>query len=228
MPDPIAVAAEFWNGLPEAFAAVVLLAAAWPAAVFIRFVVVRVLRAVRVDGGKRRSRLSEFLLKGNVAAPPSVLGGRLVFWLILGAAGVEALKTASPQLHAAVVRRLAAFLPDCLGALLIALLGGLAVVFVANFVRTVALNAGWPHPRFLAAAAKWTGAAAVAIAALGQLGIGGRTAEFLFQTLAAAGAAGIALAFGLGCQDLARDAARRFLADLRERGRDGSGPDLEG
>ncbi len=36
------------------------------------------------------------------------------------------------------------------------------------------------------------------------------------------------LAFGLGCKDLARDAAARFLQNLREKRRTDSRPDLEG
>lgn len=37
-----------------------------------------------------------------------------------------------------------------------------------------------------------------------------------------------ALAFGLGCKDIARDAMLRFLRNLREKGRAEKGPDLEG
>jgi hypothetical protein len=48
------------------------------------------------------------------------------------------------------------------------------------------------------------------------------------QILFAALVFGLALAFGLGCKDIARDAAMRFLQNLREKRRTDERADLEG
>ena len=44
----------------------------------------------------------------------------------------------------------------------------------------------------------------------------------------AAIALGTALAFGLGCKDMARNAMERLIADVKERHRDTSKSDMEG
>ena len=64
--------------------------------------------------------------------------------------------------------------------------------------------------------------------ALEQVDINRTMISTMMQLLFAAVVFGLALAFGLGCKDLARDAAARFLQNLREKRRTDSRPDLEG
>jgi hypothetical protein len=64
--------------------------------------------------------------------------------------------------------------------------------------------------------------------ALEQLNLSRSLLTSLFQILFAAAAFGTALAFGLGCKDIARDAMLRFLRNLREKERAEKGSDLEG
>ena len=64
--------------------------------------------------------------------------------------------------------------------------------------------------------------------ALEQIDLSRTMISAMLQILFAAVVFGLALAFGLGCKDLARDAAARFLQTLRERRRSDGRPDLEG
>jgi hypothetical protein len=64
--------------------------------------------------------------------------------------------------------------------------------------------------------------------ALDQLNLSRSLITTLFQILFAAAAFAAALAFGLGCKDLARDAMQRLLRNLREKERAEKGSDLEG
>jgi hypothetical protein len=61
-----------------------------------------------------------------------------------------------------------------------------------------------------------------------QAGLGRSIVEFIFQVLLGAAAFGTALAFGLGCKDMARDSLQRLIRNLREKERTSRGPDLEG
>ena len=68
----------------------------------------------------------------------------------------------------------------------------------------------------------------VAGLALTQVDLGRTLISTMVQILFAAVAFGLALAFGLGCKDLARDAASRWLQNLREKRRSDGRSDLEG
>jgi hypothetical protein len=89
-------------------------------------------------------------------------------------------------------------------------------------------NAASPHAELIGKAIKYTGFLIVGLIAFDQIGFGKSILTTIFVIMLAATALGLSLAFGLGCQDLARDAMKRFLANLRERGSGGGKGDLEG
>jgi hypothetical protein len=85
-----------------------------------------------------------------------------------------------------------------------------------------------PNARLLSKSIKYLGIAIVVMVALGQIGLGKSIIDFMFEILFGAVCLGAALAFGLGCKDMARDSMQRFLRNLKEKGRGSQGTDLEG
>jgi hypothetical protein len=218
-----------WASLPAAAAALIVLAGGWLGAFALRFAVAKLLQLARFDRLSDRTGLSEFLRKGNVKYSPSKLAGAIAYWIALLAVFLEVARRLDLDIYLAISGKLAAALPNLAAGLLVAVVGYLIVTFIANFTLTIALNASLPHARLLSRAIKWLGAVVVVTMALEQIGLGRSIVEYIFQAMIAAIALGAALAFGLGCKDMARDALQRGLRNLREREREGQGgSDLEG
>jgi hypothetical protein len=228
MASVLASVSAFLQSLPAWVRALLVLAAGGGASFLARLLCWKLLPLVRFDALCARIGISEFLRKGQVSRQPSRLVGTLAW-------GVGLLVTfflVSRQLDIEVVtsysRELTASVPHLIAALLIVVVGLVAVSFVGNFVMTIARNAAYPHAGLVSRTVKVVGIVLVLSLALEQLNLSRSLVTVLFQIAFAAVALGLALAFGLGCKDLAREAMMRFLRNLREKERAGKGPDLEG
>lgn len=219
---------EAWAALPGPLEAAIVLAAGWVAAIGVRFLVSRLLALARFDRFAERAGLSEFLRKGKVKYAPSRLAGVVAYWAALLFVFLEAARTLDTDIYLALSGKLIQALPNVAAGLLIAVVGYLVISFLSNFVLTIALNASIHGARLLAKTIKWLGALVVATMALEQLGLGRSIVEFVFEAFIAAVALGAALAFGLGCKDMAQGLVKSILQNLREREREERGPDLEG
>jgi hypothetical protein len=228
MTDLVVRLRESMAGLPPPFLAVLVLAVGWVAAFALRFIVSRILAAIRFDRMGEKTGLAEFLRKGNARYTPSRLMGVLVYWITLLAALLEVLRIVDEGIYKAFSDKLVQSLPNLAAGVLIIIVGSLVVSFIANFTLTIALNASMPNARLLSKTIKYLGIVVMVMVALGQVGLGKSIVDFLFEVLFGAAAFGASLAFGLGCKDIAHDSMQRFLRNLREKGRSGQDSDLEG
>jgi hypothetical protein len=217
-----------WVTIPAPLAAIIVLAIGWLAASAIRLIITKLLLLIRFDKLGTKTGLSEFLRKGNVKYSPSKLAGVIVYWIALLAVFLGVASILDLNIYLALTGKLVQALPNIATGLLIAIVGYLIVSFIANFILTIALNASVPSARLLSRTFKWLGVIIVVTMALEQIGLGRSIVEFIFQILLAAFALGGALAFGLGCKDMARDLLKKIIHNLREQERGSKGADLEG
>lgn len=221
-------AGDFLRSLPSWVRALMVLAVGGCSAFLLRFLCWKLLPLIRFDRLCARIGISEFLRKGGVSRPPSRLVGTFAWGVVF----VVTFFQVSRQLDIDVVTsfsgEVAASVPRILAAFFVVLVGLVVVSFIGNFVLTVARNAARPHASLLARGVKIAGIVLVLSLALEQLNLSRSLLTSLFQILFAAAALGTALAFGLGCKDIARDAMLRLLRNLREKERAEKGPDLEG
>jgi len=216
------------EALPAFVVAALSLLLGWLAAVSLRFLVSRVLAAVKFDAFSDKTRLTEFLRTGGVGYSPSKLVGSIAYWLVLLVALFQASKAMDVRIAQALTDRVVELFPSLFAAAFIAILGAVLVSFLATFVMTIARNAGVPNAKLVSRAIKLVGDLIVVTIALEQVGLGQTVLSSMFQLLFAAVVFGLALAFGLGSKDLARGAMERFIRALRERERESKGTDLEG
>jgi hypothetical protein len=228
MNEVLARLGALWGGAPLPLRVLGLLALGLLGATVLRFLVTSLLHLVRFDRMSERTGIADFLRKGNAKYTASRLVGALLYWLVVLFTLLRVLALIDYGTYLELTGRLARALPSLVAGLMILVIGGLLVSFFANFLLTIALNASFPNARLFSRAVKYLGYAVVASAAVEQVGLGQSIVQFIFEILLGAAAFGTALAFGLGCKDLARDAMQRFLRNLREKERGGKGPDLEG
>jgi len=190
---------------PRLLAMLTLIALGWAVAAVARRLTVRIFRMVDLDVRWARWGLSGSLARGAVGQPLSLLVGRLVFWTIFFVAflmGVEALEIpATAGLAAGLIR----FLPNLVVAVLVWMAGWLLANFMAQAVLIAAVNAQIALAPFIAGAVRWLVLVFAGAAALTQLGIAREMVLLTFGIAFAGAMLALALAFGLGGKDLARE-----------------------
>lgn len=214
--------------LPLWLAALLVLMLGWLAAILIRLAVSRALELPIFTRLWKTSGFSEFLRKGQVSYSPARLVGAIAYWVIL----LVVLFLCSSLMNVSVAEtlsmRLVSAAPGLVAALFTVIIGAIMVTFVGNFVMTVARNAALPHSRLLSQTIKGLGMLLVLAMAVEQVNVGTTMITSIFLMFFGAVVFGLALAFGLGCKDMARDAMEKLLKNLRERDRTSKDPDLEG
>jgi hypothetical protein len=188
--------------LPGVLVLAVLLLVAGVCAILVRAVLLRVLRSIDFD--RRTSHGFTVLTEWTPTASPSLLLARAAQWtvLVLGILmGLSALDAAIPT---ALALTIFSYLPNVLGAIVIAVLGDLCARFLARTVLIHAVNLQIRSARLLGTGVKWLVLILTGAMVLEHLGIGGRILILAFGLLFGGIVLAAALAIGLGSQEAVR------------------------
>ena len=175
-------------------------------AAVVRRLTARLLRAVDFDSRCARWGLTGALARGGLRRPPSEVVSRLVFgtlFLIALLMGLEALEMPGT---AGAVATVVGFLPNVVVAILVIGGGWILAHFLSQAALIAAVNAQLPGAPLVAGAV-----------ALTQLGIAREMVLLGFGIVFGGAVLALALAFGLGARDLARQALERYLRKNEER-----------
>jgi len=187
--------------LPNLVAVVAILVGGWVVARLIKTALIRLLRAVKADSLAERIQLAEMLAKGGIERTFSQLVAALAYWVVMLVVLVAALNALQLTATAELLQRLVGFLPTIVTAIVVLILGILAAGFLGATVRAVASNAGVVQAQVLGQFAQVVVVIFAVVVALQQVQVQFVGDAFLIF-LASIGF-GLALAFGLGCKDLA-------------------------
>lgn len=162
------------------------------------------LKAVQLDKGAKAVKFNALLEKGEIKKSISDLLGDLGYWLVILVTIIVLAKMFGMNIEPVLVK---AFLYTGL-ALLVALVVGIGLFFaslIANIVKVVALNLGLEGGRSLARFTYYLVVLFVFLAALAQLGLKPSTILGKLDILLGTVGLAAAIAFGLGCKDMAAD-----------------------
>jgi Mechanosensitive ion channel, conserved TM helix len=206
-------AAQVVAVLPNVLASVLVLAIGIVLALAAGRVTLWILRAAQVDRGAARLGLAAPLERLGVSGVAQWLA-RLLTWAIVLLAFVAALFSLDSRLASDLVSRFLVYLPQLFIAAGLLLAGTVLSRFFARSVLIAAVNHEMPSARLLSGATR-VGIMLVAVTvALEHIGIGRGTVQIAFAILFGGITLALALAIGLGSQDL----VRRWLAGYFERG----------
>lgn len=209
--DPVkAMLIKVWSYIPAIVGAVVILVVGWLVAKLIEAVVVRVLKAVRLDTASDKVGISNILAQGEIKLTLSELLGAIIYWILILVVIATALNALNLTVAAALLSRLVEYVPNILVAIFVLVLGAFLASFVASVVRTAAKNAGIERANLLSQITQTVLMIFAVIIAIEQLGIATVLIAFAVNVILASLGLGIALAFGLGCKDI----AGKFVSDL--------------
>jgi hypothetical protein len=213
----------FAHYLPRVIVMVVIAAVGWLIAYLLKVIVRSILRLTKFSKLSENSGATQLL---NQAALPSSteLVSRFVFWVawigfillgvsVLGIVGLEQ-----------DISRFFLFLPRLFVALVIFFLGLLAASFFSRAALLAAVNANFRSSRLVSVSVRII----ISIFALSMvfevLGVAEQTMLTAFATVFGAVMLGLAIAFGLGGKELAREFLERKLAGKKEEKEDELSP----
>jgi small-conductance mechanosensitive channel len=204
--------AEF---LPRLLVMLVIVIVGLLVAYVLRAILRAVLHVTRLDRVSEEAGASRFL---RMAALPSMteLLSRSLFWVTwLGfiLIGISVLGVAGLQEQ---ISRLFLLLPAIFIAILILFVGLVTANFLSRAALLAAVNAGYASPKMLSWSIRFVIWALAVSMALEQVGVARQTVLAAFSIVFGALMLGLAIAFGLGGKELAREFLERNLSDKKK------------
>jgi hypothetical protein len=208
--------------LPNLLAMVTILVIGFVIAWIIKRLLLRFLRAIGFDNVSERWGVTLILSKGGTAYSPSNLLSRFFYWVIVLVTlilGINALEVAATQ---DFVAQFFNYLPHLFVAILILVVGYLIALFLGQAALIAAVNAQMESARLLSGTVRWFIIILSLAMALYHLGIAEKIIVAAFSITFGGVILALAIAFGWGGRELAKD----FLERINQRGRDkGKGKD---
>ena len=186
---------------PSILGALVILLIGGIIAKLIEQLIVRGLKLITLDKIAEQLQISAILMRGGIRRKLSELIGAIIYWLIMLAFVMTALNALNLTVAAELFQQIVGFLPNVIAAVFILIVGAFAAAFLSATVRTAASNSGILQAHLLGQAVQTVVVVFACVAALQQLQI--QFVGEVFLIILAGLSLGAAIAFGLGCKDLA-------------------------
>ena len=196
---------------------IVILIVGWVIARIARTIVVRILKAIRLDVLSQRIRLDELFRKGGVRYTLSELLGAICYWLLVLVALVVAVNAVGLTVAADLLNRIILYIPHVIAAIFILVLGAFLARVLANVVQATCANAGIAQSKLLAKIVEVVVIVFALAITLEQLNIGKSVIGLAVNIILASLGLGFALAIGLGCKDIVGKAVTEWIENLKSK-----------
>ena len=202
------------NFLPTLILALILLFLGWLLAKLIRLLVIRLLNIFKFDRLIKKGPQDELREKDRVNVKELI--GNLFYWLLIFVLLIVVLDVLGLNIGGLVLNRILEILPGIFVAIMILILGLVLAIFAGEIAHALLLNTKIKHPLIWVRGIRWLTLAFVVVLALEQLGLAAHLVINLILIVAGAIALSLALAFGLGCKDIAKDIIIEFFKKEEE------------
>ena len=218
------LARNFEHFVPRLLAMLIIALLGWVVAYVLKVSVRGILRVVKFDKLSDNAGTTQLLNKLALPSSSELLS-RVVFWMVwMGfiLLGVWVLGIVGLQEH---ISRFFLYLPRLFVALFIVFFGLVAASFFSRAALLAAVNADSPSPGLLATLIRTIIVIFAVTMAFEQLGLAERTILVAFAIAFGALMLGLAIAFGMGGRDLAKQfLERRFLKEKEDQKQDELSP----
>ena len=201
------------GAFPRVAVAVLIFVAGWSIARAAKWAVIKALKVVSFDDLAEKIHINDFLRRGEVKVHLSELVGVFLYWLIVLAFLLAALDLLGMTVAAELLERVLAYVPQVVAGILVLILGLFFATLVSGVVQTAAANAGVGQAKALGQIARMVVIVFSTAVALEKF-LSSTIIQTTFNTVVMAFSFGAALAFGLGCKDLAGKAVQDFVNRL--------------
>ena len=205
------LAAAVEQFLPRLLVMLMIIIVGWLIAILSKTIARRALALAKFDTLSENAGTAQLLR--NAALPtPRDLVARLTFWvvwIVFLLLGINALGVVSLREQ---ISQLLLFLPQIFVAVLILFVGFLLANFLARATLLAAVNANLPFARLLAGSVRFLVVLLTVSMALEQIALAHRTVLIAFSILFGAVMLGLAIAFGIAGQHLARQVLQKSFS----------------
>lgn len=191
---------------------IVVLLIGWLIAKVIETIVVKALKAVKLDTISDRFEVDTILAKGGIKISLSELVGAVCYWIIILVTFLVAANATGLTVAADLLNRVVLYVPNIVAAVFILILGIFGATLLNNVVQTAAANAGIAQSRLLGKVTEIVIIVFTAMIALEQLNMAMKTIDLVISIVLGSLGLGVAIAFGLGCKDI----VGKFVNELVE------------
>lgn len=170
----------------------------------------RFLRAIQFDRVSELWGLTHILSKGGVSYSPTNLLSRFIYWVIVLITlilGINALEVAATQ---NLIAHFFNYLPNLFAAVVILVIGYLVAIFLGQTALIAAVNAQMESAKLLSRSVRWFIIVLSLTMALYHLGIAEKVITAAFTILFGGIVLALAVAFGWGGRDLAKEFLERL------------------
>ena len=215
--DPVkSMLTQVGNFVSALGAVILVLLVGWIIAKVIKNLIIRILDILQIDSYAERVGVDKILAKGGIKYSISELIGVLTYWVVMLISLVIAMSAVNLNQQAAgLLNTIVLYIPRVISAIFILVLGLFFASFVNSSVQTAAANTGIEQSTLfghLAQAIIVIFAVDISLRQL-QIDIGG--IEHAFVIILGSVGLAFALAFGLGCRDIAAKLTQEFLNKLK-------------
>lgn len=203
---------DIMEWLPSLLGAILLFFLGWIAALVVQFLLASTLRRLGVDKVSEKTGIVSVLKSLGLRSSLSKLIARFAFWIVLFLFLLAATESLGLGFVAGAFKSAVAFLPRLLASLFIILLGILFSGVIGDALGVYADKSGLKSGSFVGTLVKYILFVFVFIVALQQLGV--QTALFSGVIIILLGALllSLAISFGIGNRELARNISAGFHA----------------
>lgn len=207
------VLAQISQFLVNALLVIIIMLIGWLLSKAIRTIVSKTLKTAKLDDLSSRIELDKLLSKGGLTYPLSELIGGVCYWLGLLITFMVAVNSVGLMVAADLLNRVLLYVPNVVAALFILILGMFVATLLKNIVQTASSNAGLIQGKILAQVVETVVIVFAIFVGLEQLQIGLKITELTISIILGSLGLGFALAFGLGCKDI----AGKYVSELSEK-----------
>jgi hypothetical protein len=212
------ILAQIGQFLVNILLVVIILIIGWMISKVVKAVVIKVLKAIRiVDLVAERIELDQILKKGGITSTLSELLGEICYWIALLVTFMVAINAVGLTVAADLLNKVVLYIPNVIAALFILILGMFFATLLRNIVQTAANNAGIAQSQLLSKIVEFIVIVFAIVVALEQLNVAIQVTQLTLSILLGSIGLGLALAFGLGCKDIAGRAVNEFLDRLKKK-----------
>jgi len=215
--DPAKKAAsQIMTFLVNLLLVLIILVIGWLVSKFIKTAITSVLRALRLDDLSDRIELDALLAKGGIKSSLSELIGVIFYWLSLLVTFIVALNTVGLTFAPKMLDGIVGYIPNIIAAIFILVLAMFVATLLRNIIQTTANNAGVAKANLLAKIVEVAVIVFAVIIALEQLNIASKIIELTVSILLGSLGLAVALAFGLGCKEIAGKALGDLIDKIKK------------
>ena len=209
-------ASAFVQFVPRLVAATIILAGGFMIALLIRRVIQELLIWLNFERVSVRSGASDMLRNAEMPTAEVIIG-KIVFWIVWVGFIVSAVDTLQFESFQGLVERFFIFVPRFIIALLVLAFGFLVANFLWRATLLASVNAGLPGARLLSGSLRVLVIAIGVVMALEQVGLATAVVLTAFAITFGALMLGLAIAFGLGGRDAAKELLEEQFRHKKER-----------